>query len=303
MITEWGSLRAATSARSTRPFLKWYGGKTRLIGEISKYIPEYSGTYFEPFIGGGSVLFFLNPRRSIISDINPALILSYRAVRNNPKELAERLSKFPITTETIYYEKVKEFNSYLYKLYNNIELSDSDILNLAALFIWINHTCYNGRYNINRRYQFVTTYNKVDNHTVYNMDRDNLNIMSCSKVLRHAEIYNCDFRKLLDMTKDEDFVYLDPPYDPPNQNRKYSSDSKYSMYTSQGFTRSDQMHLSRIVKSKHKSGVKFIISGNDTPFLRELYKDYEMHSIKVLRNISADMKFRKETNELIVVMK
>ena len=209
---------------NAKPFLKWAGGKNRLFKHLKKFIPIKYNCYFEPFVGGGAVFFNLNPINSVINDLNNELINVYKIVKEEPKNLMKELDELQgkVNDKEFYYEcraKLPKTN-----------------LKKAARTIFLNKTGFNGMYRVNSKGEFNIPFGDMKNAKLY--DRDNL--LACSKTLDNALIQNGDYKKLLNLIKEGDFVYLDPPYVP------LSKTSSFTNYTKENFGKKEFKYLFNI---------------------------------------------------------
>ena len=259
-----------------RPFLKWAGGKRTLIPEIERHLPPESiNVYWEPFLGGGAVFFAFGSRISSaqISDINPELALTYQVVRNNPEELISQLNGHARQHSKRYYLRVRKVTG------------TPSSIEVAARFIYLNKTCFNGLYRVNKKGQFNVPMGSYKNPTI--CDEDNLRL--ASNALRKATIRLGDFSKITPGFGD--FVYADPPYD-----------GTFSGYDSSGFDESDHQRLRDAALRWHRSGASVMISNADTPFIQELYGQEPFHidSVSAPRNINSNGKGRGAVPELLI---
>ncbi|MCL2521487.1 MAG: DNA adenine methylase [Erysipelotrichales bacterium] len=266
------------------PFIKWVGGKRQLLNEISLYIPKKINTYFEPFVGGGAVLFHIQPEKALINDFNSDLITTYKIIRNNPFELLESLKKHQNTSEYFYNIRDKDRDS---KEYRNI----SDI-ERASRLIYLNKTCYNGLFRVNSSGQFNTPFGSYKNPNIVNEPT----IKAVSQYLNNSkvEIITGDFEKAVNDAKEGDFVYFDPPYDPVTDTANFTG------YTECGFGRTEQERLKGLCDELNIKGVKFLLSNSSTEYIRSLYKDYEQVIVKAKRSLNANGKGRGEVDELLI---
>jgi DNA adenine methylase len=260
------------------PFLKWAGGKTQLLPKISKVLPQAYTRYFEPFLGGGAVFFYMVSNNSMRSeahliDINKELINTYNVIKSNVEELIVTLSKYQ---EVYNKSPVKSY----YDLRNKFDRNATNI-EKAARTIALNKTCYNGLYRVNRNGEFNVPMGRYKKPVI--CDSENLRNISNVLLSSKTYLYLSDYRMvLIDKTKKDDFIYLDPPYDP------ISTTAKFTWYTKCGFTDKDQRDLSQIFMKLSDRGCKVLLSNSDTPFIRELYKDFSgyIHQVNSLRSIS-----------------
>lgn len=261
------------------PFVKWAGGKRQLIDEITKRLPKTYNNYFEPFIGGGAVLFGIQPKKATINDINPQLINAYITIRNNVDELIDILSdwdKIECTKEH-YYDMRNFFNK-------KIESKEFGV-ETAALFIYLNKRCFNGLYRVNSKGLFNVPFN---NKTwTKSFSKDNLKEMSV--FLRDIEIDNYDFEASVKDAKKGDFIFFDSPYAPINPD-------SFESYTKEGFSREDHIRLANLFKDLDKRGCYIMLTNHNTDFINELYRDYNIDVVKVKRliNRNADKRFGEE---------
>lgn len=266
-----------------KPVLKWVGGKRQLLPEIKKYIPESFNTYIEPFIGGGAVLFEIQPKKAIINDINNELTNVYNVIKTNPTQLIEILKSYK-NDEITYYTIRNLDRDNTYDKINDIDK--------AARTIYLNRTCFNGLYRVNSKGQNNVPYGKYKNPTI--CDKDNINNLSIFLNNNSIEIKNTDFINILNLANENDFVYLDPPYDP------LTNTSSFVSYNKNGFDKEDQRRLKESCDNLTKRKVKFLLSNSSTEFIKELYKDYQIIEIDAKRNISATTKGRKNVKEVLI---
>lgn len=262
----------------TKPFLKWAGGKTQLLGEIIKYVPPDYNKFIEPFIGAGAVFFNLKPGESIIADTNQELIITYEVIRDNSSELIEELQKFQNIKEKFY--EVRKW-----------ELSSISKVTRAARFIYLNKTCYNGLYRVNKQGLFNTPFGKRVNPTIC----DEEVIISTSKVLANTKIIHEDFENVLSKyAAPGDFVFLDPPYVPVSQ---YAD---FKRYTIDYFIEEDHIRLKNQFDRLVQLGAYPLLTNSDAPFVLNLFKDYEIKVINTRRSISSNSNTRKGKDVIII---
>ncbi|MFZ0389181.1 MAG: Dam family site-specific DNA-(adenine-N6)-methyltransferase [Calditrichia bacterium] len=239
-----------------KPFLKWAGGKTQLIPELSKYIPTSFNKYIEPFIGGGAFFFYLNPEKATISDSNEELIITYKAVRDNVEEIIEILDGY-YNEETFFY-KIRALNPN--------KLSDTE---RAARLIYLNKTCFNGLYRVNKKGEFNVPYGKR-NGEFLNQEQ----LRDSSEFLQNAKILHSDYLATLKKyAKEGDFIFLDPPYYPVG---KYSD---FKRYTKEFFYHDDHVILKEEFDRLVKMGCNVILTNSDHPVVMELYKSYDLENL------------------------
>lgn len=271
-----------TKNRLIQPFLKWAGGKRQLLNEIDKYVPKYS-TYYEPFLGGGAVLFHLEPKKAVINDANPELINVYKVVRDNVDELLEELEKHENTPEHFY--AVREWD----RKPNFNELSD---VKRAARLIYLNKTCFNGLFRVNNNGEFNTPFGNYKNPNFKNPHV--LRAVSMYLNENDIKILNTDFELAIKYIRQGAFVYFDPPYYP------ISDSSSFTGYTLDGFDKDDQIRLKKLCDKLEGRRVKFLLSNSAAPFILDLYKDYKIEYVKARRAINSVAKGRGEIKEVLI---
>jgi DNA adenine methylase len=257
-----------------KPFLKWAGGKTRVLKHYT-FPSEYS-TYYEPFLGGGAVFFHLKPERSVLSDINLDLIEAYQVVRDNVEELIIYLLGMQASHCKEFYYKIRA-----------LAPEDLDLTYRVARFIYLNKTCFNGLYRVNAKGQFNVPMGDYKNPVIC----DEKALREASTVLYHSKaiLGLSHYEYVLDYADPGDFVYFDPPYD-----------KTFASYTKDGFGRADQERLVEVFKALDKKGVKVLLSNSDTEFIRERYKGFIIDEVKAARAINSDGNGRGKVVELVV---
>jgi DNA adenine methylase len=260
-----------------KPIMKWAGGKSQLLNELIPRLPVHYGRYIEPFFGGGAFFFALRPERALISDSNPELINMYKEVANNVDQVIDRLSQYKNTKEMFYDVRAQDWKS----------LSPSEA---AARTLYLNKTCYNGLYRVNKKGQFNTPYGRYKNPTMC----DEKHLREASKILKTADIVCGDYLSVLEEYAQEgDFIYLDPPYIPVTE---YSD---FKRYTKEQFYEVDQRNLADEVKKLYKKGCYILLTNSNHPLVYELYGDFQIDVIKTRRSISS--KGTKRNGEDIIV--
>lgn len=272
------------------PFVKWAGGKTQLLSELDKYRPSDFNRYFEPFLGGGAFFFYLASSKQLrftayLSDINEELINSYKVVKNDVEELIILLHKHERKYK-------KDPHEYYYKL--RAEIKPPNDIERAARFITLNKTCYNGLYRVNKNGMFNVPMGKYKNPLI--CDGDNLRNVSLALKHSDAHILVSNFRDILHDANKGDFIYLDPPYKPISETARFTS------YTHDGFDDKDQRDLYDVFRMLDRKGCKILLSNSDTPFIRELYQEFERHwtSVHALRAINCKGSKRTGHKELLI---
>lgn len=269
--------------RLVSPVLKWVGGKRQLIPEIEKYIPQYT-KYYEPFVGGGAVLFHLQPKKAVINDLNSELMNLYEVIKSNVEELIEDLAKHKNEASHFYDVRGLDRDKEKYSRLSNIEK--------ASRIIYLNKTCYNGLFRVNRAGEFNTPFGDYKNPNIVN----EITLRAVSNYFNKAEItfLNGDFEEAVSGIRKGSFVYFDPPYDP------VSDSANFTGYNKGGFDREEQKRLKRLCDTLDKRGVKFLLSNSATDFIRDLYKDYKVEIIQAKRAINSKADLRGEVDEVLV---
>ena len=267
------------------PILKWVGGKRQLLSEIIPLIDESCDNYVEPFIGGGAVLFRLQPKKAIINDYNTELINVYRTVRDDLDGLVALLKEHEKYNSSDYYYEVRALD-------RTPDFDKMSNLERAARIIYLNKTCYNGLYRVNSLGQFNSPYGKYKNPNIVN----EVVLRAISKYLNRNEISirSGDYKDVLNDIEKNSFVYLDPPYMP------ISSSSSFTGYTEGGFGYDKQVELKEECDKLNSKGVHFLQSNSDCEEIRELYKAYRIKVVKAKRAINSDAKKRGQINEVLI---
>lgn len=260
---------------SVKPFLRWAGGKQWLAPRLAKLIPEYNHTYYEPFLGGGSLFFVARPMRAILGDINEQLIGTYLVLRDQPKDLVFILSQWENDEETYYKVRAAEYKDNLWR---------------AAQFIYLNKTCWNGLYRVNQQGKFNVPFG-------YNKRRvfDETHLLNLSEALQNAEIVCCDFQQLLKTATAGDFIYLDPPY------TVLHSRNGFRQYNEELFSWQDQVRLSRTARELAHRGCFVVISNANNEEVLKLYPDFIHQRFSRHSVLAADPKWRRKTDEALFI--
>lgn len=270
------------------PVLKWVGGKRQLLKEILPLIPKNISTYYEPFVGGGAVLFALQPKKAIINDYNEELINVYKVIKDNPDELIKILKIHKENNNSEYFYKIREIDrSSDYINLNNIER--------AARIIYLNKTCYNGLYRVNQAGQFNSPFGKYKNPNIVNSPT--VKAMHDYFNISNITVTSGDYKETLQKirAKTKSFVYLDPPYFP------LSSSSSFTGYTDNGFGEKQQIELKNECDKLNKKEIKFLLSNSSCSFIEDLYKrDYNIKIIKAKRVLNSDGNKRGEIDEVLI---
>jgi len=268
------------------PVLKWAGGKRQLLKEIRKHIPDKFSTYYEPFLGGGAVLFELQPNRAVVNDINEELMNVYLVIKDHVEELIEELKKHDKENSREYYYEIRSLDRDKDK-YN--QLSN---IQRASRIIYLNKTCYNGLFRVNSQGQFNVPYGRYKNPDIVN----EVTLRAVSNYFNKANItFKCgDFEEAVKGAREGSFVYLDPPYDP------VSDTSSFTGYDINGFDKEEQIRLKNLCDKLNKKGVKFLLSNSATDFILDLYKDYNITIVQANRAINSKANKRGKVDEVLV---
>jgi DNA adenine methylase len=236
-----------------QPFLKWAGGKRQLLPDILPLIPKGFNRYFEPFVGGGAVLFALQPQVATINDPNLELINCYQTIKNHPQALIQLASTYKNDSDAYY--QVRELD-------RSAAFQSLSSLERAARLLYLNKTCYNGLFRVNRQGQFNVPFGSYKNPIIADPEV----IHAISTYLNQADILylNGDFARAVQQATRGDFVYFDPPYDPVSETASFTS------YSLNGFDREQQVRLQQTCDALTERGVKWLLSNSDTPFIRRL---------------------------------
>jgi DNA adenine methylase len=262
------------------PFLRWAGGKRQLRKTLLTFLPEDMDqrTYREPFLGGGSLFFAIQPKSAVLSDANEHLIHCYEFVRDDPKLVARYLRLHASRDTESYYYRVREE-------YNRASFSAAQ----AARFIYLNKTCFNGIFRVNTKGRFNVPYGRKESPAIPS-DSD---LTSIAGILKNASLLASSFERALENTARGDFIYLDPPYPPLN------GTAYFTHYTSDRFSEQDQKNLAQRVHELDRNGCMIMISNADTPLIRHLYDKYKLVSLPVVRYLTCKS-IRHKVRELLI---
>lgn len=297
-------MRLFEDKTQARPFIKWVGGKTQLLDEVRKSLPrDFANrqhiTYVEPFVGGGAVMFWVlqaypNIERAVINDINRELICTYHVVKENVEDLIVELSHIrgeyiPLSAEdrkAYFIEKRAKFNT-----------KQTAPVETAALFIFLNRTCFNGLYRVNSKGEFNVPHGKYANPLICDAD----NLRACSDVLQRVEILCGDFAKTGRFAGPDTLFYFDPPYKPITETSSFTS------YAKEGFDDSEQLRLRDFCDQISKDKALFIASNSDPKdvnpaenFFDTIYHNFFIKRVSAARMINSDATGRGAISELII---
>ncbi len=267
-----------------RPFVKWAGGKSQLLGQFQALYPKPSslGRYLEPFLGSGAVFFhvkaLLQPSRALLCDTNAELIDTFLAVRDELDSLIELLRQ----------HQKQHCESYYYEIRTH---SPRTRAARAARLIYLNKTGFNGLYRVNSRGLFNVPFGRHVNPTIFNEAL----LRAASVALRAAELHSHDFRNLSVVARKGDFIYFDPPYQPLSKTAYFTS------YTRGSFGEKDQRDLANLYTELDRRGCLLMLSNSDTPLVRELFADFRIHQVSARRTINSNSEKRGPVPEVVVL--
>lgn len=262
-----------------KPVLKWAGGKTQMLDILKENMPAKFKKYIEPFIGGGALFFELEPTNAIIADSNPELINLYKIIAENVDELIQELKE--MKNEEEYYYSIRAINPEI--------LTD---VSRAARTVFLNRTCFNGLYRVNKQGKFNVPFGKYKNPKIC----DEENLRAVSKVLKNTTIIHSDYKDVLrKYAEPGDFIFLDPPYIPISQN------SDFKRYTKEQFYEEDQRELAKEVKRLRDIGCHVLLTNSNHPLVHELYEEFEISVHQTKRNINSVASKRKGEDVLVKV--
>jgi DNA adenine methylase len=273
----------------TKPFLKWVGGKSKVLPQLRDFFPANFNVYFEPFVGGGAVFFGIVVTKATINDINESLIGAYVNVRDNVDLLIKSLQ----TIQAAYYKLDPDLQKDMFYKFRDEynQLQDKNALRKSSLLIFLNKTCFNGMYRENRSGGFNVPFGKHTHPTIC----DENSLRQVSSFLQKTKILSGSYNDALVSAKGGDFVYLDPPYYPLNKTSSFTS------YSEGDFLEKEQIELKACFDALTKKGCKVMMSNSNTEFIRELYKEYRQESVMVARSINANGSGRSKISEIVVL--
>ncbi len=256
------------------PFVKWAGGKRQLLTQIKERMPKFYNKYYEPFVGGGAVIFEFLPQNAVINDINRALVNTYRQICNEPEVFLKVIYKM----DSDMWEDGKKYYYSLRERYNEKLMKEEFDIELAALFVFINKHCFNGLYRVNRKGLFNVPYNDSKRKSY-----DEENIRAISQYLKGVTILEGDFETACENAKERDFIFFDSPYAPLNP-------TSFESYTKEGFDIENHKRLSRLFDNLTKRGCYCMLTNHNTKLIKELYsnKGYSLDIVSVKRMINSD---------------
>jgi len=272
------ALRPEGGRPSARPLLKWAGGKRQLVEHLRSHIPRQHGRYFEPFLGGGALFFAHRRGSTVLADVNARLIRAYRGVRDDVESVIRRLKKCPHDRKFFY-------------RFREAEIDARSDVEVAAWFIYLNKTAFNGLYRVNRSNRFNVPFGRYTNPTIC----DEANLRACSAALAGVELLVEDFETVVAKATGDDFVYFDPPYVP------LSATSSFTSYTALGFGVTEQIRLRDTARKLKQRGVHVLLSNSAAPLVRDLYKDgFHVIEVSATRLVNSKAAARGAIPELLI---
>jgi DNA adenine methylase len=275
--------------KKAQPFIKWVGGKRGLLSQIIPLLPKNFNNYFEPFVGGGALFFELyaqgklEGKKIYLFDINAELINTYNMVKLSPSKLIQKLHDFKKKHSKEYYYKVRAWD----RKENFLEI---DGLTRAARFIYLNKTCFNGLYRVNKSNQNNVPIGSYKNPNI----ADEAAIYSASEALQNATILNASYKDVLKYTTKDDLIYFDPPYYPLTPTASFTSYSEFE------FLDKEQEELFEVFYELDKKGCNVVHSNSDTDFIKELYQKFDIQNIQANRFINSKSSGRGKISEVLV---
>jgi len=272
------------------PFLRWAGGKRRLTDILIESFPKsfnsQKSNFYEPFVGGGALMirlgdisspFYVDGSKLFINDINPDLVITYKAIQKNPNKLMNEIDKIALKKNEKEFLEIRSWKP-------------TSAIQRAARFIYLNKTCFNGLWRVNSKGEFNVPFGKLKNPQIY--DRENL--LALSLRLKNATITNLAFSSAVESAQEGDLIYFDPPYIPLN------ASSSFAQYAKDGFGMMEQYALAGVIEGLTNKGVNVILSNSDTPETREVFGSVlTLHQISASRSISAKASSRGNVKEII----
>jgi DNA adenine methylase len=275
--------RIQQQPREAAPFVKWAGGKGRLLSQLRPLLPLGIARmrHVEPFVGGGALFFARIPEHALLTDINPALVATYTAIRNDLQSVIEGLRRLAgHHSKESYYQVRERYNE-------GHRLSASK---RAAMFIYLNKTCFNGLHRVNRKGEFNVPVGSYKNPKILNEE----GLYAASHALQNANLRCTGFESLLENAKPGDFVYFDPPYEPVSETASFTS------YARGGFSQEDQVRLRDVYRVLDRRGCTLMLSNSDVPFIRELYQHFRIDTVAAPRAINCNARKRGKVSEVVV---
>lgn len=278
---------AKTMKLKIKPFVKWAGGKTQVLSKIHELLPKTYNDYYEPFIGGGALLFDIQPKRAFINDVNCELVSAYNCFQDEVKynKLVELIISHENNhSEEYYYEVRQQDREPGFESLSNISK--------AARMIYLNKACFNGLYRVNSKGYFNVPSGKKEKVKAY--DVQVFEGIKTYFLNNKIEVTSKDFERAVKRAKKDDFVYFDPPYD------TFDEQKNFTAYAKDAFGKDEQLRLSEVFKDLNKKGVKVMLSNHNTTLINELYSEFNITVIAAKRMINSNAKGRGNVEEVII---
>jgi DNA adenine methylase len=265
---------------SAKPFLKWAGSKRALVGDLMTALPSVLGTYHEPFVGGGALFFALAPQRAVLYDANPLLMQTYIGVKDHVENVIRALRAYAALHSSDEYYRVRSLN-----------VQHLGPAGIAAWFIYLNHTCFNGLWRVNKKGLFNVPIGDYANPPICDAE----GLRDASRALQSAHVVEADFRNVSHQASKGDVVYFDPPYVP------LSKTANFTAYTKSGFGPKDQQDLFELALLLKRRGVRVILSNAGSDEVVWLYgSDFTIHEVRARRSINSKASARGPVKEYII---
>jgi DNA adenine methylase len=264
------------------PIVKWVGGKGRILAQLMPLLPPGVERlrHVEPFAGGAAMFFARRPDRALLCDVNPALVHTYTMVKERVEDVIERLQA----------HRAQHDGEHYYRVRDRYNAGGNDAVERAAMFIYLNKTCFNGLHRVNRRGHFNVPAGRYKNPNIADAE----NLRAASAALASADIRCEGFEGLLESARPGDFVYLDPPYEP------VSATASFTSYAQDGFAQRDQTRLRDVFTELTRRGCRAMLSNSDVPFIRDLYRAFRIDTVAAPRAVSCDASNRGPVSEVVV---
>ena len=290
---------------NAKPFIKWVGGKGQLISQLNSLLPHDfqkwdDVTYIEPFVGGGAMLFHLlshypNIKRAVINDINKDLTTCYEIVRDKPQELIRALQDIQTEYDSLHTDTIRQ--EFYYRMRDRFNTKSLDALENTVLFFFLNRTCFNGLYRVNKKGGFNVPFGKYESPSFCNEEV----IYADSELLQNVEILNGDFEATFDKINGKTLFYFDPPY------RPLSNTSSFNNYSKEDFNDEAQIRLKQFCDRIHAAGAHFMLSNSDgrgkdinDTFFDDLYSAYSIERVWASRCVNSNVSKRGKLTEILV---
>ena len=264
-------------------FIKWVGGKQQLIEQFKPIFPQKIDRYFEPFLGGGAIAFYIlkkyHPKEIILSDLNEELINVYKNIKSNVEPLIEILKDYKEVHDKNVYYKIREQDP-----------TKLPSIHRAARFIYLNKTCFNGLYRVNSQGKFNVPMGSYKNPKICPEEE----LREIAQLLNNVKLLVMPFEKIFDYAKEGDFIYFDPPYYPLKKGKSFTT------YTKENFLDAEQELLAKIYHQLDQKGCRLMLSNSDTSFIKKLYNKFNINNVRASRMINSKGDGRGKINELVI---